>query len=157
MKHPGLLTLAFATLATTAGADVVVSNCIIREPTPGTNMTAAYLDVKFINDEATQALRLPGPEDLTNAFIRDLSDRVELHEVKEVDGQMKMGQIAKLRLENDTTHHLMPGNHHFMLTDLKKRPKAGENYEVTLWFTYSPSVTCLAEVKTSAEIQEIFK
>ncbi len=157
MKKTGILASAIFLMGLPAMADMVVENCIIREAPPGTKMTAAYADLLFVNDEATQALRLPGAEELRLGFIPELSDRVETHQVKQVDGKMVMSQTGKVKLPNDKVKQLKPGDHHLMLMDLKKQPKAGETYEIEFWFSYTGEVTCLAEVKTSEEIMEIYK
>ncbi|WP_064607362.1 copper chaperone PCu(A)C [Photobacterium sp. J15] len=149
MRKITLLMAALCAFSTQAG--ITVSDCVIREPAPGMNMTAAYLTLEYTNSESMKQLRLPSPESVVGASISDISDNVEIHKTQMVDGTTKMVRIPSLRLKEGKTL-LKPGGLHLMLKGLKIRPKAGETYPVKLWMTYTEDLKCEALVKTSAEI-----
>ncbi|MDD1781079.1 copper chaperone PCu(A)C [Enterovibrio sp. ZSDZ35] len=154
-----IVLLAASALSFGAQAGLTVSDCVIREPAPGKDMTALYLNIHFENTDEIKALRMPANEDVVGAEVRDLANIVELHTTQMADGVMKMRRVPKIKiLEGDNA--LKPGGNHIMLKGLKKQPKAGDVYPVTVWMTYTEDLQCDAVVKSSADIakaQEIAK
>ncbi|NLS11913.1 copper chaperone PCu(A)C [Vibrio sp. SM6] len=141
-----------------AHANVQVSDCVIREPAPGSDKTGLYFNLTYTLDEQTQALRLPGPESLFGAAVPELTTYTELHDMTHVDGVMKMQRLSRLPVKPNQPVVLKPGGKHVMLFNLAKRPVAGEEYDVDVWMAWAPGVTCKAIVKTSAQLaQEVKK
>ncbi|MBV7300206.1 copper chaperone PCu(A)C [Enterovibrio paralichthyis] len=134
-------------------AAITVSDCVIREPAPGSDKTALYFSAVYQPNEETAALRLPNPESLFGAIVPELTDYTELHDMKHVDGVMTMHRIPQIPLKPKQSITLKPGGKHVMLFNLKKRPVAGEIYPVELLVAFDPEVKCNAVVKTSAQIK----
>ncbi|RYU67035.1 copper chaperone PCu(A)C [Aliivibrio finisterrensis] len=137
-----------------AYAAVSVSDCVIREPAPGSDKTGLYFTVTYQPDAQTDSLRLPAPEALYGATVNALTSYTELHTMTHVDGVMAMQRIPQIPLKPEQSVELKPGGNHVMLFNLKKRPIAGEIYPVELWLAFAPEVKCDAMVKTSAELQQ---
>ncbi|GHA55187.1 copper chaperone PCu(A)C [Photobacterium aphoticum] len=135
-----------------AQAAVTVTDCVIREPAPGTDKTGLYFTVNYQPDAETASLRLPAPEALYGAAVPALTSYTELHDMTHVDGVMTMTRIPQVQVKPNTSLSLTPGGKHVMLFNLTKMPKAGEQYPVELWLAFDPNATCMAEVKTSAQI-----
>lgn len=57
---------------------------------------------------------------------------VEIHEMRMVDGLMKMRAVPSLALPAGQPVALKPGGYHLMLLDLKQTLKAGQSVPVTL-------------------------
>jgi periplasmic copper chaperone A len=57
---------------------------------------------------------------------------VEVHEMKTVDGVMRMNAITSLDLPKGKPVELGPGGYHIMLMDLKERLKIGDVIDMTL-------------------------
>lgn len=148
-------TLVLGLSCCSAYAAVTVTDCVIREPAPGTDKTGLYFTVTYQPDAQTQSLRLPAPEALYGANIPALTNYTELHDMTHVDGVMTMTRIPQIQLKPQVAAELKPGGKHVMLFNLKKRPVAGETYPVELLLAFDPEVKCDAIVKTSAELKQI--
>lgn len=136
-----------------AQAALSVTDCVIREPAPGVNMTAAYLTINYSIDEEVKALRLPSPEAVMGASIDALSHSIEIHKTTMTDGIMKMQRIPKYFLK-EGSNTMQKGSVHIMIKNLKQQPKAGEVYPLRLWMTYQADLQCNAVVKTTAELSQ---
>lgn len=136
-----------------AQAAVTVTDCVIREPAPGTDKTGLYFTVVYTPTEETSSLRLPAPEALYGAAIPALTSYTELHDMTHVDGVMTMQRIPQIQIKPNDPAVLKPGGKHVMLFNLKQRPLVGETYPVELWMAFDPEVKCNAVVKTSAQIK----
>ncbi|EEZ00464.1 copper metallochaperone bacterial analog of Cox17 protein [Vibrio sp. RC586] len=134
-----------------AHAGLTVSECVIREPVPGKEATALYLNIHFENTDQFESLCLPADEEVLGASIPALSDVVEVHMTEMVDGVMTMRRVPKIKII-EGKNELKPGGPHIMLKNLKIQPKVGDVYPVTIWMTYTDDLRCDAVVKTSAEI-----
>ncbi|MFI3276045.1 copper chaperone PCu(A)C [Vibrio sp.] len=150
---PLLLTLG----CLNAHASVHVSDCVIREPTPGSDKTGLYFNLTYTIDDKVEALRLPGPESLFGAAVPQLTTYTELHDMTHKDGIMKMHRIPRVPIQPNQQVQLKPGGKHVMLFNLTKRPVAGEEYDVDVWMAWAPNVTCKAVVKTSAQLTQEVK
>ncbi|MDH5934337.1 copper chaperone PCu(A)C [Vibrio splendidus] len=124
-----------------------LTNCVISEPAPGSNVTGIFFDIRFNITEEIKALRLPGPESIQGATIDGLSATAEIHETVMVDGIMKMKQLTQYKISKpNTTIKFERGGLHLMVRDFEKRPVAGEEYKLTLWSTYTDEPSCMAKV-----------
>ncbi|CDT52005.1 conserved exported hypothetical protein [Vibrio coralliirubri] len=137
-------------------AALELTNCVISEPAPGSNVTGIFFDIRFNITDEIKALRLPGPESIQGATIEGLSPTAEVHETVVVDGVMKMKQLTQYKIKQpNTTIKFERGGLHLMIRDFEKRPVAGEEYKLTLWSTYTDEPSCMAKVvkRTSMTMQ----
>jgi copper(I)-binding protein len=72
---------------------------------------------------------------------------VELHEVKNDGGVMKMRPVKSILVPAKGKIELKPGGYHIMLLDLKHDLKAGEKVPVTLKFEHGGEVQVEAAVR----------
>ena len=72
---------------------------------------------------------------------------VELHEVKQESGVMKMRPVTSIPLPAGGTVELKPGGYHLMLLDLKHDLKAAEKVPVTLRFEHGGELRIEAAVR----------
>ncbi|EGR0753415.1 copper chaperone PCu(A)C [Vibrio vulnificus] len=133
-------------------AALELTNCIIVEPAPTSNVTGIYFDIRFDVTEDVKKLRLPGQESIQGATVKGLSETAEIHETVMVDGVMKMKQLTQFKIKPNTNYHFRRGGHHLMIRDFDKRPVAGEEYELSIWSTYTEEPTCMAKVMKSSDI-----
>jgi hypothetical protein len=77
----------------------------------------------------------------------DASQTVELHEVKNEGGVMKMRPVPKIGLPSGGKIEMKPGGYHVMLLGLKRDLKPGDKVEVTLKFERGGEVRVDAPVK----------
>jgi len=119
------------------GAEIAVSNAWARA-TPGTATTgAAYVT---ITDN--------GSPDRLTGFSTPVAGMAQLHEMKTVNGVMKMREVAGIPLQTGKPVTLAPGGYHVMLTRLKHPLKEGDTFPLTLTFEHAAPIT--VQVKVAA-------
>jgi len=119
------------------GADIAVSNAWARA-TPGTATTgAAYVT---ITDNGS-------PDRLTGVRT-PVAGMAQLHEMRTVNGVMKMRKVAGIRLLTAKPVTLAPGGYHVMLMRLKHPLKEGDTFPLTLTFEHAAPIT--VQVKVAA-------
>ena len=116
---------------------VITKGAYIRAMPPGQKVTAMFLTLE--NTSAT-------PHHLVKVKSQ-VSDAVELHEHKHLDGVMKMGQVKQIAIPGNSSTVLAPGGYHVMLIGLKKDLKLGEQVAMTLVFEDGSSQAIKPEVK----------
>ena len=97
----------------------------IRQPPPSAQVAAGYLRIDN-----------PGPEtDRLLAVETGAAGRVEIHEMEEVDGMMRMREVAG-GVEVPAAGHvaLEPGGYHLMLVQPREGLEAGQRVDATLVF-----------------------
>jgi copper(I)-binding protein len=77
----------------------------------------------------------------------DAAQTVELHEVKNDGGVMKMRPVKSIPVPAKGKVELKPGGYHIMLLDLKRDLKAGEKVAVTLKFEHGGEMQVEAAVR----------
>ena len=117
-----IASLAWASGAFAAEADVTVTRAWVRATMPGQPVAGAYLDL-----EAKRALKLTG-------VASPVATRGEVHEMKHEDGMMKMRQVAVVDLPAGRKVQLAPGGLHVMLFGLQKPLEVGQSIPLTLRF-----------------------
>lgn len=137
----GLL-LAASSLAG-AQTTVTVHDAWVREPMGGRNMTGAFAIVE--NSGAT-------PRTVV-AASSDVSDKVELHEMKNEGGKMSMSPVKKMDVPAKGKLELKPGSFHVMLFDVKKKIADGEKISLTFTFDDGSKVTTEAQVRKAGMMQ----
>lgn len=91
--------------AETSAATVTVSDAWIRPAPPSAPVRAGYALLQ--NDGASEIV--------IDAARSDAFGAIEIHEMHEVDGVMRMRRVPRLVLEAGGTAHLKPGGLHLML------------------------------------------
>jgi len=117
---------------------VVVKNAYIRAMPPGQKVTAMFMT---LDNTSASNHRLVKAES-------DVSAAVELHEHKQVNGMMKMGQVKFIDLKGNGTTALAPSGYHVMLIGLKADLKLGEKVAMKLTYEDGSSQQIEPEVKT---------
>jgi copper(I)-binding protein len=116
---------------------VTVHDAWVREPMGGRNVTGAFAIVE--NSGAT-------PRSIVSVSS-DVSDKVELHEMKNEGGMMKMSMVQKLDIPARGTLELKPGSFHVMLFDVKTKLAEGGRVKLTLKLDDGSTVTTEAQVR----------
>ena len=122
-----LSTLSFAeqnkpTKKSTSQAGVLLTGAWVRATADGQQVGAAYTNLL-----STKSSTLIAAES-------DIAGSVEIHSMTMDKGVMKMRRLETLNLPKGKTVSLAPGGFHFMLFDLKKPLKVGENASFKLTF-----------------------
>jgi len=132
-----------ASLAVAQTPAVTVHDAWVREPMGGRNMTGAFAVVE--NPSATAKAIV--------AASSDISDKVELHEMKNENGMMKMSPVKKVDVPANGKLELKPGSFHVMLFDVKKKISDGEKISLTFTFDDGSKVTTQAQVRKAGMMQ----
>ena len=136
--------LAVAALVFCVGAaaqgSLSVSDARVRALPPTQPNTAAYLTIGNA-----------GPEALEIVSARSvIADRVEFHVTREVDGYMRMEQLATLKVAAGQTLQLAPGGIHLMLLGLSAMPAPGQRVTLCLTTAAGEEVCTEAPVRKDA-------
>lgn len=102
---------------------ITIGQAYARATAPGQPAGGAYLQ-----------LDNRGPADRLVSASADVSQRVELHEMKMEGDVMRMRQVEAIELPPNKRVELKPGGLHIMLIGLKAPLKAGERFPMTLRF-----------------------
>lgn len=122
-----------------ANASVDVAEVWLRPTPPGAKVAAVYAQLHNAADR---------PLSVT-AVRTDVADEAELHEMRTVDGVMRMRHLEEgVRLAPGASAALEPGGVHVMLFGLRQPLRAGER--VLLHFTVSDG----REVSVYAQVRE---
>lgn len=137
-------TAAFVlTAALVHAQSVTVHDAWVREPMGGRNVTGAFAVVE--NTGAT-------PKSIVSASS-DVSDKVELHEMKNEGGKMSMSPVKKMDVPAKGKLELKPGSFHVMLFDVKRKLVDGEKISLTLTLDDGTKVTTEAQVRKAGMMQ----
>ena len=140
MRRFAIATAAFLAAASVYAADAKVGNLSIddvwaRTGQPG-QVSAAYFEVKN-----------KGAADKIVSANCDCAKATELHNVKMIDGAMKMYQVQAMDIPADGELKLKPGSYHIMLIGLNRPLVAGETLPIKVKFEKAGEVTLQAKVK----------
>jgi copper(I)-binding protein len=106
-----------------------------RASASGATNAGAFMVIKSASND--QLLQVSG----------EIANKVEIHEMKMVDGVMKMRPVSALPLAAGTETKLAPGTYHIMLMGLKQPLKEGEKFPLTLTFAKAGVVTVQVKVE----------
>lgn len=147
LRHILASTLAVAAFLLLAGAaqaqTVTAHDAWVREPMGGRNMTGAFV---VVENSGTAARAIV-------AASADVSDKVELHEMKNEGGMMKMSPVKQIAIPAKGKVELKPGSFHVMLFDVKKKLADGEKVQLTLTLDDGSKVTTEAQVRKAGTMQ----
>ena len=118
--------------------DLVITQAWSRATPVGAKIGSGYLTIE---NKGAVADRLIGGSG-------DVTDRIEIHEMKVNNGVMTMRPLDKgLTIEPGQTVKLAPGGYHLMLFDLKSPLKQGDKLPVTLEFEKAGKVKLSFDVE----------
>jgi copper(I)-binding protein len=86
------------------------------------------------------------PDALVSASS-DVSERVEVHETRNMSGMMMMEKVDKVALPAGARVELKPGAYHLMLIGLKRPLTPGQTVDITLEFERAGKIKTRAEVR----------
>lgn len=140
MRRFAIATAALLAAASVYAADAKVGNLSIddvwaRTGQPG-QVSAAYFEIKN-----------KGAADKIVSANCDCAKATELHNVKMIDGAMKMYQVQAMDIPADGELKLKPGSYHIMLIGLNRPLVAGETLPIKVKFEKAGEVTLQAKVK----------
>jgi hypothetical protein len=110
-----------------AGPPLTISNVVVFEPLPGTNMTAGYLTLANNSNQPIAIDKVTSPQ-----FAR-----VEMHETVIQDDVARMVALAPLIIKRHSSVQFEPGGKHLMMFDSTKEIMRG--MPVTVEFHYDTS------------------
>lgn len=117
---------------------ISVSNAWVRQPPPSAQVAAGYMQI---------ANHGPGDDRLVTVET-DAATRVEIHEMDEVDGIMRMRELSGgLAVPAGAQVDLVPGGYHLMLMQPREGLEAGQQVEATLVFEAAGRMDVTFEVR----------
>jgi copper(I)-binding protein len=122
---------------------VTIHDAWVREPMGGRTMTGAFAIVENPG---------PAPRAIVGASA-DISDKVELHEMKNEGGMMRMSPVPRIEVPAKGRLELKPGSFHVMLFDIKGKPAPGDKVRLTLAFDDGTKVSTEATVRKPGEMR----
>lgn len=131
-----LLAAALTILSSPAFADVILENVRAFETSEGMKNGAVLLDIMNHGKDSDKLISATTPA----------ADKVEIHEMKEENGVMKMREVGGVKVDAGTTVSLNPNGYHIMLLGLKEPLKAGSAHPLTLHFQKA------GDMKTTFEV-----
>ncbi len=105
--------------------NLLIKKAMIRETPPGTSVAAGYLSITNTGTE----------DDTLIGITTQLTDTVQVHEMKMENNVMKMSEIpSNLVIPKGQTIILEPGGLHLMFMNLSEQLTSGNSEKVTLVF-----------------------
>ena len=127
--------LFVVTVSHSAAGEVTVSDAWVRGTVPGQKVTGAFMRLTASTDVTLVAAASPAAK------------IVEVHEMKQEGGVMKMAAVPRLPLVAGKAFLLQPGGYHVMLMDLAQPLKDGDTVPITLTFEDKGGARQTVEVK----------
>lgn len=128
---------AIGAMSEQAGSISIVDSWV-RQPPPSARVAAGYMRI----DNPTAAA------DRLLAVETDAAARVEIHEMEEVDGIMRMREVeGGLELPAASHVELEPGGYHLMLMEPREGLAAGQQVQATLVFEHAGEMPVAFEVR----------
>jgi copper(I)-binding protein len=122
-------------LAHSVSAQVAVADAWVRGTVAGQKATGAFM-------------LLTSPSDMTLVGAASPAAKVvEIHEMKQEGGMMKMSAVNRVVLPANKTVELKPGGYHIMMMDLAQPLREGDSVPLTLTFEDKTGKKQTMEVK----------
>jgi copper(I)-binding protein len=135
------LALALAAfLPLSAHADMKIETPHSFETSEGVKVGAAFMLLTNTDKEADRLVAATSP----------VCGRVEIHEMADENGVMKMRQVSSLEIPAEASVELKPHSYHLMLMDLPSPLKAGSKFPLTLSFEKAGDVDVMVDVGARA-------
>ena len=144
MRRFTLATAAFFVAAAVYAADAKVGNLSIDD------VWAKSGQVGPVPSAAFMEIKNKGTADKLISAHCDCAKSTELHNVKMIDGAMKMYKVDAMDIPADVELKLKSGSYHIMLIGLTRPLVAGETVPLKLKFEKAGEVTVDAKIKDKA-------
>lgn len=118
-----------------AAAQVAVTDAWIRGTVPGQKATGAFMQLTSLSDMTLVGAASPAAK------------VVEIHEMKQEGGMMKMNAVNRVALPANKTVELKPGGYHIMMMELTQPLREGDTVPLTLTFEDKAGKKQMVEVK----------
>ena len=118
-----------------AAAQVAVTDAWVRGTVPGQKATGAFMQLTSLSDMTLVGAASPAAK------------VVEIHEMKQEGGMMKMSAVNRVALPANKTVELKPGGYHIMMMDLAQPLREGDTVPLTLTFEDKAGKKQMVEVK----------
>lgn len=116
---------------------ITVSDAWSRERPASIKMGGAFV-----------AIHNNGPEaDMLVAASSPVAEKVEIHNVAEKDGVMKMFEVEGVEIPAGAKIEMKPGGYHIMLMGLKETLEKGKSFPLTLEFAHAGKIEVTVEIK----------
>ena len=129
--------LAAPTLLLAQSRVVTVHDAWVREPMGAATTAAAFAVVENAGAAARALV----------AVSADVSDAVELHEMKMDGDMMRMSPVKRIDVPAHGKVELKPGSFHVMIFQLKRKLVAGDKVQLTFTFDDGTKVPVEAAVR----------
>ncbi|MDK2777845.1 MAG: copper chaperone PCu(A)C [Pseudomonadota bacterium] len=136
MRFSTLLAPVLMALSAAALADIEVSDPYVREPVPGRDMSAAFMQISNSGDS----------DRVLVSASAGWTSRIEIHTHIHDNGVMRMRQIESLTIPAGETVTLKPGGLHLMLFGLQ--PPLAQTLPLELCFKDGECMTVDARQRT---------
>jgi copper(I)-binding protein len=120
MKKYCTTLIAALVVATSASAQVTVSEPWVRATVPAQKATGAFMLLSAAKDSRLVQVSSP------------MAGTVEIHQMEMTDNMMRMRPVDGLDLPAGKSVNLASGGYHIMLMNLKQQLKDGDSVPVTL-------------------------
>lgn len=144
MRRFTLATAAFFVAAAVYAADAKVGNLSIDD------VWAKSGQVGPVPSAAFMEIKNKGTADKLMSAHCDCAKSTELHNVKMIDGTMKMYKVDAMDIPADGELKLKSGSYHIMLIGLTRPLVSGETVPLKLKFEKAGEVTVDAKIKDKA-------
>ena len=144
MRRFTLATAAFFVAAAVYAADAKIGNLSIDD------VWAKSGQVGPVPSAAFMEIKNKGTADKLMSAHCDCAKSTELHNVKMIDGAMKMYKVDAMDIPADAELKLKSGSYHIMLIGLTRPLVAGETIPLKLKFEKAGEVTVDAKIKDKA-------
>lgn len=135
---PGAAVPADAAARTTRADGIEIRDPWLRQPPPSAEVSAGYL---LIENRGAGADRLVSVE-------TDAAERVEIHELEEVEGVMRMREVqGGLEVPAGGEVALQPGGYHLMLMGAREGLEAGQQVDGVLVFEQAGRIETTFDVR----------
>jgi copper(I)-binding protein len=116
--------LGLLTAGPALAGELTVTGAWARSTPPGAGMGAIYLTIDNGSTKSDRLLKLK----------TSVASAAEVHRTEELDGIVRMREVAVLHVAAGERIEFKPGGHHVMLTGLKKPLVEGQVFELELAF-----------------------
>ncbi len=144
MRRFTLATAAFFVAAAVYAADAKIGNLSIDD------VWAKYGQVGPVPSAAFMEIKNKGTAVKVMSAHCDCAKSTELHNVKMIDGAMKMYKVDAMDIPADGELKLKSGSYHIMLIGLTRPLVSGETIPLKLKFEKAGEVTVDAKIKDKA-------
>jgi len=132
-----VLSLSLVAFGAHAESAIQIRDAWVRVPNPATHLAGGYMMIVNLGDSA----------DAIVGASSSAAEVVEIHEMKTVEGVMRMSMLDRLEIPARSSVKLEPGGQHLMFIRLTRDLKAGDTVDVALKMESGKTISVSALVK----------